>query len=345
MTVLVQEESAQPLCEEHVLLPNPVHMMGSPIALIQTTRAIHKILKQAKPDVIHFLVEPYVLAMPIVRWLIKTPPWVLIMLGTYTVTPFLSWKTRWLADRAWQQTAAFAFCSNFTRTRALSATATNAPKAKIQMEQKGYMFRLGLPHTTYTPKAITSAPATILFVGGIKARKGVLEIVRACKAFRDISPLPFHLHLVGSYDPYNAYSQQIAAFIKEQKMENMVTFEGKISTAALEQLYAKTDVFIMLSKDDFTHFEGFGMVFLEASAHGIPTIGSLHSGCEEAIQDGVSGYTVEADNPQMIATRMQWILMEHKIDPIQCQAWAKEHSIEQQVDSFEASYNDILSHH
>lgn len=98
----------------------------------------------------------------------------------------------------------------------------------------------------------------------------------------------------------------------------------------------------MLSKTDGIYFEGFGLVFLEANAHGIPVIGSRDSGCAEAIDEGKSGYVVDAFDQKMIVERMHWVLDEKRIDRAECRRWAEFHSISKQVDQIEMCYRSVL---
>jgi phosphatidylinositol alpha-1,6-mannosyltransferase len=85
------------------------------------------------------------------------------------------------------------------------------------------------------------------------------------------------------------------------------------------------------------------LVFLEANARGIPVIGSMDSGCKEAIAEGVSGYAVDAFDPMAIAERLQWILVDKRIAPEECKAWAQRHSIDQQVDSIAQVYREVTA--
>jgi phosphatidylinositol alpha-1,6-mannosyltransferase len=57
------------------------------------------------------------------------------------------------------------------------------------------------------------------------------------------------------------------------------------------ELYRGAQVFAMPSRG-----EGFGLVYLEAMAHGLPCIGSTHDAAGEVIADGITGYlTPQAD--------------------------------------------------
>jgi phosphatidyl-myo-inositol dimannoside synthase len=70
---------------------------------------------------------------------------------------------------------------------------------------------------------------------------------------------------------------------------------GRVSDADLPDLYASADVFAMLCRDRWAGLEaeGFGIVFLEAAACGVPAVAGRSGGADEAVVDGVTGVVVE----------------------------------------------------
>jgi phosphatidyl-myo-inositol dimannoside synthase len=71
-----------------------------------------------------------------------------------------------------------------------------------------------------------------------------------------------------------------------------VVFTGLFTEEDKPDLYALADVYVMPSRG-----EGFGFVFLEALASGIPVIGSKHDGGKSALLDGTLGLLVDPANP------------------------------------------------
>ena len=70
---------------------------------------------------------------------------------------------------------------------------------------------------------------------------------------------------------------------------------GRIPDADLPGFYAMSDVFMMLCRDRWGGLEqeGFGIVFLEAAAAGIPQIAGRSGGSHEAVEHGVTGLIVD----------------------------------------------------
>jgi phosphatidyl-myo-inositol dimannoside synthase len=74
-----------------------------------------------------------------------------------------------------------------------------------------------------------------------------------------------------------------------------VRFLGRVPDAELAPLYASADVFSMPCRDRWggLEAEGFGIVFVEASACGVPSVAGRSGGSHEAVVDGETGFVVE----------------------------------------------------
>jgi phosphatidylinositol alpha-1,6-mannosyltransferase len=73
-----------------------------------------------------------------------------------------------------------------------------------------------------------------------------------------------------------------------------VRFLGRVADADLPALYACADVFAMPCRDRWggLEAEGFGIVFAEAAACGVPAVAGRSGGSPEAVVDGKTGYVV-----------------------------------------------------
>ena len=103
--------------------------------------------------------------------------------------------------------------------------------------------------------------------------------------------------IAGTGEDYDSL-QRLAA---EVGVENKVIFVGQIDNGEEPAYYAACDLFIMPNRQIGPDVEGFGIVFLEASAAGKPVIGGHSGGTGEAIQDGVTGIRVNGENVEAIA--------------------------------------------
>jgi phosphatidylinositol alpha-1,6-mannosyltransferase len=72
--------------------------------------------------------------------------------------------------------------------------------------------------------------------------------------------------------------------------------------------YQHADVFALPSLTVGEKFEGFGLVFLEASACGLPVIGTTGSGVAEAVRDGETGLLVPQNDVPALADAITRVL-------------------------------------
>ena len=82
-----------------------------------------------------------------------------------------------------------------------------------------------------------------------------------------------------------------------------VRLPGRLSDDDLVSLYGCADVFAMLCRTRWRGLEqeGFGIVFLEAAAAGVPQVAGRSGGAHEAVADGETGIVLDPATPQSAA--------------------------------------------
>ena len=96
----------------------------------------------------------------------------------------------------------------------------------------------------------------------------------------------------------------------EKRADGRVQFLGRVSDADLPALYACADVFAMCCRDRWRGLEaeGFGIVFLEAAACGVPAVAGRSGGSHEAVADGETGYVVEPHDVAAVRAALERLL-------------------------------------
>jgi phosphatidylinositol alpha-1,6-mannosyltransferase len=96
---------------------------------------------------------------------------------------------------------------------------------------------------------------------------------------------------------------QILELVALNKLENHVSFIGRIQYAELPRFICAGDVFAMPSRSRLAglEVEGLGIVYLEASSCGLPVIAGSSGGAPDAVVDGVTGLVVDGTDNQQIA--------------------------------------------
>ena len=91
---------------------------------------------------------------------------------------------------------------------------------------------------------------------------------------------------------------------------NRVRFLGAVPDAALAPLYASADVFSMPCRDRWLGLEaeGFGIVFVEAAAAGVPSVAGRSGGSHEAVVDGKTGFVVDGRSARDVRAALKRLL-------------------------------------
>jgi len=149
----------------------------------------------------------------------------------------------------------------------------------------------------------------ILFVGRIEPLKGLDTLIRAvaCLQLKDLHE-PVRLAVIGG-DPDaepEDMSEEMARIQKlcdELTVGKMVAFLGRRGQDTLAYYYSAAEVVVMPS-----HYESFGMVALEAMACGTPVIASQVGGLAFLVQDGITGFTIPAENSTALCEKLTSLL-------------------------------------
>lgn len=144
----------------------------------------------------------------------------------------------------------------------------------------------------------------VLTVGRLVPRKGhrasLQAFASACRTFDNV-----HYVIAGAGPEENT----LRRFAKELGIEQKVTFAGLVKSEDLPRLYAMCDIMLLANRQELNgDVEGFGIVFLEASAAGKPVIGCNSGGATEAISDGLTGFVAQPDDTEQLASILRKLL-------------------------------------
>ena len=133
-------------------------------------------------------------------------------------------------------------------------------------------------------------------------RKNVESVLRALATLR--SGFDFRYTVVG--DGYDR--RRLERLTNELGLGTAVHFTGFVTPDQLRTHYAAADLFILASSINPTSHEGFGIVYLEAAACGLPCLAARLAGAAEAVKDGASGMFVDTPTPDAIAHALRQFL-------------------------------------
>lgn len=137
-----------------------------------------------------------------------------------------------------------------------------------------------------------AGPLRVLFVGNLIPRKGLHHLIAA------LSRLPqadWLLDVIGDDTVDSSYAVALRTQINAAGLEATVRLHGRVSDRELAQRYRESHLLAAPS------YEGFGIVYLEAMAFGLPALAGVHGGGGEIVSHGVNGFTVEPADADGIA--------------------------------------------
>ena len=145
----------------------------------------------------------------------------------------------------------------------------------------------------------------IVCVSRLVPRKGQDMLIRALPAVR--RRVPGTALLLVSGGPYR---RRLEALAREQGVASEVVFTGSVPWAELPAHYAAGDVYAMpcRTRAGGLDVEGLGIVYLEASATGLPVVAGDSGGAPDAVLEGETGYVVPGRDVAAIAGRIANLL-------------------------------------
>lgn len=159
-------------------------------------------------------------------------------------------------------------------------------------------------------RARSSKKVHILTVGRLHPRKGQANIIRALANLPRSLRRQVSFWIVGTGKKHG-YEDELHDLA--EKVDFPVTFLGDISNEELEELYARADIFSMTSVNFRRSVEGFGLVYLEAAAHGLPIIAHRIGGVAEAVSHGENGLLVEPQDPSGLTNAFAQLIQDRDL--------------------------------
>jgi phosphatidylinositol alpha-1,6-mannosyltransferase len=152
--------------------------------------------------------------------------------------------------------------------------------------------------------------ATIVSVGRLVHRKGQDRLVEAMPLVLKEIP-EAHLVFIGE----GPHRKRLDELVKKFKLENHVTFIGRIQYSDLPRHFSLGDIFAMPSRSRLfgLEVEGLGIVYLEASACGLPVVGGNSGGAPDAVKEGITGFVVDGNKLPEIADRIITLLKDDEL--------------------------------
>ncbi len=218
------------------------------------------------------------------------------------VWPF-SWAMKFIARKVDHLT----YLGEFTR-RAISGTISGTAQKQMVKIAPGIDTDHFVPvDSTELKRALGLADKRVIVsVGRLVHRKGQDTLIEAMPhILNKISDA--HLLLIGE-GPYRQYLEKR---VKDLEIDGHVTFIGRITYSELPRYICVGEVFAMPSRSRLAglEVEGLGIVYLEASACGLPVIAGNSGGAPDAVIEGVTGLVIDGRDRLAVAQSVEHLML------------------------------------
>jgi phosphatidylinositol alpha-1,6-mannosyltransferase len=269
--------------ERHLVVPPLFKGRHGTLRSLLYAGRLRRVLRTC--DLVHGVVEGY---LPLVA-LGRRPgqPTVQTAHGTWAVRPFESGARRVVFERALRHVDLLIIQSRYTRdamARLVNLPAHEVLGGGVRPGDFEHAPAGALPEWTRDGRIV-------LGVGAVKPRKGCDVAVEAVARVRAQFP-DLRLVLVGPIDEEGEYARALHLRAADRGMADRFHTLGMRPFPELVAWYRRADVFMLLPVNQGNTFEGLGLVYLEAAAAGVPSIGTTECGAADAIVDGATGLLV-----------------------------------------------------
>ena len=155
---------------------------------------------------------------------------------------------------------------------------------------------------------ISKNSPVITTLARVEERKGHTFVLNALPEIKE--KFPKVLYLIAGKGPYLEAIKQIT---KKKNLESNVKFLGWITEPEKSLILKQSDLFVMTPTTVGESVEGFGMAYIDASFHGVASIGSDSGGVSDAILDNETGIICETGNQKMITENILYLLENKKL--------------------------------
>ncbi|MFF9480240.1 glycosyltransferase family 4 protein [Streptomyces sp. NPDC014733] len=219
---------------------------------------------------------------------------------------------RQLLRRIGEGTDALTYLGEYTRRRIGAALTPRAAARMVQLPP-------GVDEKTFHPGSggdeirarlgLTDRPVVVC-VSRLVPRKGQDTLIEAMPAIT--AAVPDAVLLIVGGGPYE---KELRALAERTGVAESVRFTGAVPWAELPAHYGAGDVFAMpcRTRRGGLDVEGLGIVYLEASATGLPVVAGDSGGAPDAVLDGETGWVVPGGSPQATAERIVTLLQDPEL--------------------------------
>jgi len=217
------------------------------------------------------------------------------------------WPFKWAMRYIGNHVDHLTYLGDFTRAQISRSLSADAASAMVKIAP-------GIDTEHFAPQSSAvelrkslglTNKKVIVCVGRLVHRKGQDSLITALPQILQHHS-DAHVLLIGT----GPQQKHLENLVKKLSVQDAVTFVGRIHYADLPRYISVGDLFAMPSRSRLAglEVEGLGIVYLEASACGLPVIAGKSGGAPDAVLVGETGLTVDGKDPFAIAEAVKFLL-------------------------------------
>lgn len=265
-------------------------------------KVLIKVIKEKKPDIIHFWENSPVLALLL--------PYLKLRYGFKYVAGFIteSHPVKRFSSQAFTNVIAFSCADAIVSNSKACLASKNAPRKKSQVIYNGFDFARfdapGFERSAYRKSlGLNEQQFVATMVSRFYPAKDYAMLVNVAERLKDVKDIVF---LSIGHGPT---FEQIQQLCKEKGVES-IKFLGFRSD--VEKILMCSDVGLLFTNSK-VHAEGISNSILESMAAGLPVIATNGGGTPEIIENGKSGYIVEPCDSNAAAKQLRELYIDNKL--------------------------------
>ena len=152
-------------------------------------------------------------------------------------------------------------------------------------------------------KLLKNKNPRLITVSRFDKRKNHEKVIMALRNLKQIYP-----NILYTCIGYGEEEESVKKLVNELKLNEQVLFLKELSEDLKNALVAKSDLFVMPSIIHKKSVEGFGIAYVEAAQHEVPSIGGKDGGASDAIKDKETGIICDGNNLNEIYSSIDLVL-------------------------------------
>jgi glycosyltransferase involved in cell wall biosynthesis len=201
--------------------------------------------------------------------------------------------------------SASGFVFNSQTTRSVVEGLVGGKRRCVVAVPGGDQLGVTLPPERILARAHREGPLKVLFIGNLIPRKGLHVLL---DALARLDRARWRLTIIGSPDVDPPYAARIEAQIARLKLNPNILALGPQTGAALMDQYTNHQLLVVPSS-----YEGYGIVYVEGMAFGLPAVGTSGGAAGEIITDSVDGFLIRPGDAVALAGCIQSAIADREL--------------------------------